>query len=114
MVQWIWGAVALAGLGPLSIATIARAEAPLQVVYPPEDHQTTAAQIFFIGTAAVDQPVLLNGEPIADRSESGNFAPSRALELGANTFTFTQGPTRGKISRFAAVCNRLAVQQHRL
>jgi N-acetylmuramoyl-L-alanine amidase len=82
MAQWIWGAAALAGLGTLSITTVARAEAPLQVVYPPADHQTTAAQIFFIGTAAADQPVLLNGEPIADRSESGNFAPTRGPRAG--------------------------------
>ncbi|MBE9139408.1 N-acetylmuramoyl-L-alanine amidase [Nodosilinea sp. LEGE 07088] len=91
MAQWSWGAAALAGLGTLSMTTVAWAEAPLQVVYPPDGHQTIAAQIFFIGTAAANQPVLLNGEPIADQSASGHFAPTRALELGANTFTFTQG-----------------------
>ncbi|WP_017299394.1 N-acetylmuramoyl-L-alanine amidase [Nodosilinea nodulosa] len=91
MAQWVWGAAALAGLGTLGINTVARAEAPLQVVYPPDGHQTTAAQIFFIGTGAADQPVLLNGEPIEGRSPSGNFAPSRPLKLGPNTFTLTQG-----------------------
>lgn len=91
MVQQVWGATALAGLATVSIAAIAQAEAPLQVVYPPDGHQTTAEQIFFIGTGASDQPVLLNGTPIEGRSAAGHFAPSRPLNLGANTFTLTQG-----------------------
>ncbi|PSN77578.1 N-acetylmuramoyl-L-alanine amidase, partial [filamentous cyanobacterium CCP4] len=61
MAQWVWGAAALAGLSTVSITTLASAQSSLQVVYPPNDHQTTAAQIFFIGTGAPDQPVLLNG-----------------------------------------------------
>lgn len=91
MAQWVWGAAALAGLGTLGMTTVVRAEASLQVVYPPDGHQTTAAQIFFIGTAAPDQPVLLNGEPVEGRSESGHFAPSRPLAPGPNSFTLTQG-----------------------
>ena len=75
----------------MGVATLARAESPLQVVYPPDDHQTTAAQIFLIGTGAADQPVLLNGEPIDNRSPAGHFAPSLPLELGPNVFTLTQG-----------------------
>ncbi len=66
------------------------AQSSLQVVYPPADHQTTAAQIFFIGTADPSQPVLINGVPIADRSPAGHFAPSLPLELGPNQFTLTQ------------------------
>ncbi|MBE9159677.1 N-acetylmuramoyl-L-alanine amidase [Nodosilinea sp. LEGE 06152] len=91
MAQWVWGAAALAGLSTVSITTLASAQSSLQVVYPPNNHQTTAAQIFFIGTGAPDQPVLLNGEPIEDRSEAGHFAPSRPLAPGLNTFTLTQG-----------------------
>ncbi|MFQ4137774.1 N-acetylmuramoyl-L-alanine amidase [Nodosilinea sp. PGN35] len=91
MTQWVWGMAALAGLSTVTMSTVARAQPSLQVVYPPNDHQTTAAQIFFIGTGAPDQPVLLNGEPIAERSESGHFAPSLPLSMGANTFTLTQG-----------------------
>ncbi|WP_035987023.1 N-acetylmuramoyl-L-alanine amidase [Leptolyngbya sp. KIOST-1] len=91
MVHQVWGAAALVGLATVGLAAIARAQVPLQVVYPPDGHQTTAAQIFFIGTAAADQPVLLNGEPIDNRSEAGHFAPSRPLDLGPNTFTLTQG-----------------------
>jgi N-acetylmuramoyl-L-alanine amidase len=60
-------------------------------VYPPDGHQTTAAQIFFIGTGAADQPVLLNGSPIENRSADGHFAPSLPLELGSNVFTLSQG-----------------------
>ena len=91
MAQWIWGAAALASLSTVGMATIARAEAELMLVYPPDGHQTTAAQIFFIGTGSADQPVLLNGAPIEGRSESGYFAPTRPLDLGPNTFTLTQG-----------------------
>ncbi len=92
MAHWVWGATALATVGVVTgAAAIARADSPLQVVYPPDDHQTTAAQVFFIGTGAPDQPVLINGEAIANRSPAGHFAPSLPLELGPNTFTLTQG-----------------------
>ncbi|HSM82358.1 MAG TPA: N-acetylmuramoyl-L-alanine amidase [Nodosilinea sp.] len=91
MAQWGWGTVALVGLGTAAMTTVARAETALQVVYPPDGHQTTAAQIFLIGTGAADSPVLINGEPIAERSGAGHFAPSRPLALGPNTFTLTQG-----------------------
>ncbi len=90
MAQWVWGA-ALAGAATVSMATMARAESALQVVYPPDGHQTTAAQIFLIGTGTADQPVLLNGQPIEGRSEAGHFAPSLPLAIGQNIFTLTQG-----------------------
>ena len=57
----------------------------LSVVYPPENHETTAAQIFLIGTASPEGEVLVNGERIK-RSPAGHFAPSFPLELGENTF----------------------------
>ncbi len=91
MAQWVWGAAALAGCSTVGIATLAQAQTTLQVVYPPDGHQTTAEQIFFIGTGTLDQPVLLNGEPIEGRSAAGHFAPSRPLSLGPNTFTLTHG-----------------------
>jgi N-acetylmuramoyl-L-alanine amidase len=87
--SWGWAATLgmVAGVG---VAEVAMAQSSLQVVYPPADHQTTAAQIFFIGTADPSQPVLINGVPIADRSPAGHFAPSLPLELGPNQFTLTQ------------------------
>lgn len=75
------------------MARPAAADPGLMVVYPPADHQTTADQIFFIGTGNPDQPVLLNGQPIQNRSGSGHFAPSLPLTLGPNLFTLTQGDT---------------------
>ncbi len=68
------------------IASPARADQSLSVVYPPADHQTTAKQIFFIGTAPPTGEVLLNGKSI-ERSRSGHFAPSLPLNLGDNLFT---------------------------
>jgi N-acetylmuramoyl-L-alanine amidase len=59
---------------------------PLQVVYPSPTHETTAAQIFLIGTAPLQGEVLVNGQPI-DRSRAGHFAPSFPLQIGENRFT---------------------------
>lgn len=91
--SWGWAATLgmVAGVG---IVEVAQAQSSLQVVYPPAEHQTTAAQIFFIGTADPSQPVLINGVPIGDRSPAGHFAPSLPLELGPNRFTLTQGDQR--------------------
>lgn len=68
------------------MASPAWADQSLSVVYPPAEHQTTAEQIFFIGTAPPAGEVLVNGKAIA-RSRSGHFAPSFPLKLGDNLFT---------------------------
>jgi len=57
--------------------------AALQVVYPPDGHQTTAPQIFLIGTHNPSEPVRVNGQVIG-RSPAGHFAPSIPLALGEN------------------------------
>ncbi len=62
----------------------------LFLAYPPEDHHTTAPQIFLIGTAAPQGEVLVNGQPV-DRSPAGHFAPSIPLAVGANTVTLRFG-----------------------
>ena len=64
---------------------VAKAQQSLSIVYPPENHETTAEQIFLIGTASPEGEVLVNGESIK-RSPAGHFAPSFPLELGENTF----------------------------
>lgn len=69
---------------------MAQGDQPLFLTYPPEVHQTTAAQIFLIGTAAPDGDVLVNGEAI-DRNSVGHFAPSFPLDLGENEFTLRYG-----------------------
>ena len=63
----------------------------LNIVYPPPEHQTVAEKIFFIGTASPQEPVLINGKQIENRSSSGHFAPSLPLEMGENTFKIRQG-----------------------
>jgi N-acetylmuramoyl-L-alanine amidase len=84
--------MALGSAGSLGMMGAAMADTqPLRVVYPPPDHQTTAEQIFFIGTGSPNQPVLLNGQPIDYRSESGHFAPNVPLRMGENTVTVIQG-----------------------
>ncbi|MEQ9550611.1 MAG: N-acetylmuramoyl-L-alanine amidase [Coleofasciculus sp. G3-WIS-01] len=64
----------------------ARAEQPLFVAYPSANHQTTAEQIFLIGTAPPSGDVRVNSQVIP-RSQAGHFAPSFPLELGKNSFT---------------------------
>lgn len=70
----------------LGIGTVAWADQPLSVVYPPDGHETTAAQIFLIGTAPAGSEVTVNGQPI-QRSPAGHFAPSVPLQVGENLFT---------------------------
>lgn len=77
-------------LGLLGIIHSAWADRPLTVVYPPNGHETTAAQIFLIGSAPASGTVTVNGQAIA-RSPAGHFAPSFPLQLGDNTFTLRYG-----------------------
>ncbi|MGG6295898.1 N-acetylmuramoyl-L-alanine amidase [Leptolyngbya sp. AN02str] len=74
----------------LSWATVSWAQQPLSVVYPPDGHETTAEQIFLIGTAPPDADVTVNGQEI-NRSPAGHFAPSVPLQLGENVITLRQG-----------------------
>jgi len=85
------------GLGLALLSSVAgfptQANEPLRVVYPPAQHETTAEQIFLIGTAPPQGEVLVNGRVIP-RSPAGHFAPSFPLKLGPNTFTLGyQGQT---------------------
>ncbi|PSB21245.1 N-acetylmuramoyl-L-alanine amidase [Phormidesmis priestleyi ULC007] len=75
----------LAFLMVLLVALPTWASQPLAVAYPPADHQTTAAQIFLIGTAPIAGSVSVNGQTI-DRSPAGHFAPSFPLQMGENLF----------------------------
>ncbi|MBC6481456.1 MAG: N-acetylmuramoyl-L-alanine amidase [Hormoscilla sp. GM7CHS1pb] len=77
--------IGLATLGTVVLNSPAWAEQPLFVVYPPAEHETTAPQIFLIGTAPTEGEVLVNGNRIS-RSRAGHFAPSFPLQLGENIF----------------------------
>jgi N-acetylmuramoyl-L-alanine amidase len=83
--------------GMMTISLSAQAESRLSIVYPPPEHQTTAEKIFFIGTASPQEPVLINGKPIKNRSASGHFAPSLPLKVGENLFTIRQQDQEIKI-----------------
>ena len=77
----------LAILGSIFIPSLALAEEQsLLVVYPRNNHKTTAEKIFFLGTAPPQGEVSINGKKIS-RSKSGHFAPSLPLQLGKNLFT---------------------------
>jgi N-acetylmuramoyl-L-alanine amidase len=78
----------LAAITSMTIVSPVQAEQeqPLFVVYPPNEHKTTAHQIFLIGTAPPSGDVFVNGEKIT-RSRDGHFAPTVPLEMGENLFT---------------------------
>ncbi|MEM9978197.1 MAG: N-acetylmuramoyl-L-alanine amidase [Cyanobacteria bacterium P01_D01_bin.2] len=101
---WVRGAYGLVvGWGAIAAVQPALAQAPapdsrpdsrpdsLFVAYPPSNHTTVADRIFFIGTGDPSGDVLINGEPVTDRSPVGHFAPTLPLTLGENRFTLTQG-----------------------
>lgn len=67
----------------LSFSAFGETEQSLILVYPPSQHETTADQIFLIGTAP--GAVSVNGKPI-QQSASGHFAPSFPLKMGENQF----------------------------
>lgn len=77
-------------IGGMMATPLAATAEQLEVVYPPQEHQTVAEKIFFIGTASPQEPVFINGEEIENRSISGHFAPSLPLEIGENTFIIRQ------------------------
>ncbi|MCW6037216.1 N-acetylmuramoyl-L-alanine amidase [Spirulina subsalsa FACHB-351] len=66
------------------------AESQLFLAYPPRQHQTSASQIFFIGSAPPEGTVTINGQGV-ERSPGGHFAPSFPLRLGENQFTLRYG-----------------------
>jgi N-acetylmuramoyl-L-alanine amidase len=68
----------------------AQTQQKLTLSYPRQNHQTTANQIFFIGSAAPSGEVFINNQ-IIPRSNAGHFAPSFPLELGENNFTLRHG-----------------------
>jgi N-acetylmuramoyl-L-alanine amidase len=84
-VKKVLGLTLLACLASTPVA-LAQQKQPLQVVFPRDNHQTSAEKIFFLGTAPSDGQVLINGKPI-NRSQSGHFAPSFPLQMGENLFT---------------------------
>lgn len=77
-------------IGGMMAAPLAAKAEQLKVVYPPPEHETVAEKIFFIGTASPQEPVLINGKEIENRSISGHFAPSLPLKVGENTFVIRQ------------------------
>jgi N-acetylmuramoyl-L-alanine amidase len=83
---WKWAMLGAIATGSVSWQTVVVAEQPLFVTYPPNNHETTADQIFLIGTAPPEGEVLVNGRAIA-RNAAGHFAPTFPLQVGDNLFT---------------------------
>ena len=95
-------ASSILGSGSLGFPLTVQAQQSLSLVYPSENHQTTAAQIFFIGTASPQGEVLINGRSI-NRSSAGHFAPSFPLQMGDNLFVLRYGnqEIRVKVKRIS-------------
>ncbi|ELS04605.1 N-acetylmuramoyl-L-alanine amidase [Xenococcus sp. PCC 7305] len=81
----------------LVLTNAVQAQESLSIVYPPAGHETTAEQIFIIGTSPPTQELLINGQKIK-RSPQGHFAPSFPLRLGENTFTLQAGSQEQKVT----------------
>ncbi|AMA08383.1 N-acetylmuramoyl-L-alanine amidase [Picosynechococcus sp. PCC 73109] len=90
-----------------AIAQFPRQSDRLQLVYPPNNHQTSAAQIFLIGSAPAAGTVAINGEPIT-RSDLGHFAPSLPLAVGQNQITLTYRQPSGQTETKTLTVERLA------
>ena len=80
----------------LTYSSLAQAQQPLYIAYPPNNHQTTSSQIFLIGTAQATGDVSINGQVI-ERSPAGHFAPSFPLQIGDNLFTIRYGNQERKL-----------------
>ena len=79
----------------LSFPAFGDTPSDFNLVYPPPQHETTADQIFFIGTASAT--VYINGNPIP-QSKAGHFAPSFPLKRGENNFTLRYNNQERKIT----------------
>jgi N-acetylmuramoyl-L-alanine amidase len=75
---------------PLPTSASPTGDSRFKVVYPPPVHETTAKQIFLLGTAPLGGTVLVNGQPMV-RSAAGHFASSFPLALGENRFVLRYG-----------------------
>ncbi|ACK67048.1 cell wall hydrolase/autolysin [Rippkaea orientalis PCC 8801] len=84
--------------------SLANAQQSLYLAYPPNNHETKAEQIFFIGTASPQGEVLINGQRI-QRSRRGHFAPSFPLKVGKNEFIlqYNQEEIKISVNRLSAV-----------
>lgn len=83
--------IGLGVVGNIMVMSPTSAAPELFLAYPPAEHETTSDRIFLIGTADPQAPVLVNGQPIENRSPAGHFAPTVPLEMGENLLTLTQG-----------------------
>jgi N-acetylmuramoyl-L-alanine amidase len=92
----------------IGTALSVKAESTLSIVYPPPKHETITEKIFFIGTASPQEPVLINGKEVENRSVSGHFAPSLPLKIGENIFVIRQGNKKIKL-KVTRINNQLEI-----
>ena len=92
MESWLGTMIGVGATVVFTMPVIAQNQ-PLFLAYPPQNHQTSSPTIFFIGSAAPDLTVTLNGQPV-ERSAQGNFAPVIPLKMGENQFVFQAGSQR--------------------
>ncbi len=62
----------------------------LTVTGPAGDIKTSYSGYYLFGLSDADTPLYVNGQMISNRSESGYFGTYQDLQVGNNTFTFTQ------------------------
>lgn len=75
-----------------------------KITRPTQKLSTTYASYYITGTSNPSQPVYIDGQEIERQGTKGTFGAYVTLDMGANTFTFSQGgeSTTVTITRVAA------------
>lgn len=63
----------------------------LSVNYPAQNARVTVDTLYVMGYSNPALPLLLNGAEVASRAEGGSFGVAVSLEIGENSFVFSQG-----------------------
>ncbi len=63
------------------------AAGPLQLIYPPQNHRTTSASLYFVGSAPPGGTLRVNGQPVP-RNQYGYFAWTTLLAPGTTAFNW--------------------------
>lgn len=69
-----------------------------RITRPDRQINTTYTTYFITGTSDPAQPLYIDGKEIVRQGTKGTFGAYVSLEMGANTFTFTQGGSSATVS----------------
>ncbi|MEA4962362.1 family 10 glycosylhydrolase [Lutispora sp.] len=79
---------------------------PVSIAVPGDDIKTRYDQYYICGSSDPEKPLLLNGEPVENRSSQGFFGILVKLKEGANTFAFSQEGSSSAVSIFKEAASK--------